>query len=83
VPIYDHLKIRVLPPNPKDPADVTESVMTFLANSFVLHNDNPDEMVGAPRVGATTLTRQPSDEFFQFLWLAIRKSLGSVVGGMK
>jgi len=83
VPIYDHLKIKVLPPDPNDPADVTESAMTFLANAFVLHNDNPDEMVGPPKVGATTLTRQPSDEFFQFLWLAIRKSLGSVVGGMK
>ena len=82
VPVYDHLKIKVLPPDANDPSDIREAAITLLANSLVLHNDNPDEMKGAPKVGTTKLTRQPTDEFFQFLWLAIRKSLGAVVGGM-
>ena len=83
VPIYDHFKIKVLPPDPNDPPDLMEGVKTFLANALILRDDNPDDKGGTPKVGVTTLQRQPSQEFFQFLWLAIRKSLGAVVGGMK
>ncbi len=83
LPIYDHFKLKVLPPNPGDPPDIEESVKTFLANLIVLRDDNPDEDGGPPKVGVTTLARQKPIEFFQFLWFAIRKSLGAVVGGIK
>lgn len=83
LPLYDHFKIKVLPPDPNDPPDLMEGVKTFLANLLILRDDNPDEDGGPPKVGVTSLARQPSQEFFQFLWYAIRKSLGAVVGGMK
>lgn len=83
LPLYDNFKLKVLPPDPNDPPDIMEGVKTVLANLLILRHDNPDEDGGPPKVGVTSLTRLPPQEFFQFLWFAIRKSLGAVVGGMK
>ncbi len=83
LPLYNHFKLKVLPPNPNDPADIVEGAKTFVANTFILRDDNPDDAGGVPMTGITTLARQTPQEFFQFLWFAIRKSLGSVVGGFK
>jgi hypothetical protein len=83
LPIYDHFKLKVLPPDPHDPPDIQEKAETFIANTFILRDDNPDENGGPPVSATTTLVRQQPQEFFQFLWLAIRHSLGTVVGGFK
>ncbi len=82
-PIYNHFKLRVLPPDPHDKRDFEEGVKTFIANSFILRDDDPDEKGGPPITATTTLARKPDEEYFQFLWFAIRQSLGKVVGGFK
>ncbi|MDP4287648.1 MAG: hypothetical protein Q8922_06905, partial [Bacteroidota bacterium] len=82
-PIYDHFKLKVLPPDPNDPPDIEEGIKTLAANLLVLRDDNPDEGGGPPKTGRATLERQPTQEFFQFLWYAIRRPLGMVVGGFK
>jgi hypothetical protein len=82
-PLYDHFKLKVLPPRPNDKPDIEEGVKTFVANNFILRDDDPDEKGGPPITATTTLAYQRSDAFFQFLWFSIRKSLGTVVGGFK
>ncbi len=82
-PIYNHFKLKILPTDPADPRDIEESVKTFVANTLILRDDDPDEDGGPPVTATTSLQRAQSEEFFQFLWFAIRKSLGTVVGGFK
>lgn len=81
-PIYNHFKIKILDTEPGTPG-LGHRLETFAANTFVLRDDNPDEDGGAPVTATTTLSRDSSEEFFQFMWFAIRKSLGTVVGGFK
>ena len=81
-PIYNHFKIRILDTEPGTPG-LGHRLETFIANTFVLREDNPDEDGGPPVTATTSLTRTQSEEFFQFLWFAIRQSLGTVVGGFK
>ena len=82
-PIYHELALKVLPSDPKDPADLKEGAETFIADNFILRRDNPDDKGEKPVSATTTLTRKNEQEFFQFIWLALRQSIGTVIGGFK
>ncbi|HEY3874728.1 MAG TPA: hypothetical protein VGM92_04590 [Candidatus Kapabacteria bacterium] len=82
-PIYNHFKLRMLPPKPDERRGVMERLKTFVADNFILRDDDPDEKGGPPITATTTLARKGNDEYFKFLWMAIRQSLGKVVGGFK
>jgi hypothetical protein len=83
LPIYHHFKVRVLPTNPLDKPDLEEGVKSLIANAFIVHDDNPDDPHGKPRVATMSLTRKPDQAIFQFIWLSIKQPLGKVVGGIK
>jgi hypothetical protein len=79
-PRYENVSVDVLPDNAKESGGLLEGIKSFVANTFVLRTNNVDNVYGKAISGTTTLTRSHSEEFFQFIWLAIRKSIQKVVG---
>ncbi len=79
-PRYENVSVDVLPDNAKEHGGLLEGIKSFVANTFVLRTNNVDNVYGKAISGTTTLTRSKSVEFFQFIWLAMRKSLQKVVG---
>jgi hypothetical protein len=80
-PYYKNLAMKILPQDPGAPRGIMEGLKTFVANTFVLHSENLDKN-GTPAESATiTLRREPHQEFLQFIWITLRKSLGKIIGG--
>lgn len=80
-PLYSGFKVKVLPKDPAAKPGLMEKLKTFIAKTFILDASNPDDNALLP--GTTSLARAPSQEFMQFIWLSLRKSLGKVVGGFQ
>ena len=80
-PAYHKLRISVLPPDSNDRGDIVESVETLAAKLFIIRADNPDDNEDAPISATTTRSRAKTEELFQFIWIALRQALGSVIGG--
>jgi hypothetical protein len=82
VPVFKDFKIKVLAKDPNKKPGLMEKIETFVARLFVVEDENPGES-GNFKVGVTTTTRTKDEEFLQFVWAAVRKSLGSAVGGFQ
>ena len=80
-PLYSGFSVKVLPKDPNAKPGFMEKLKTFIAKTFILDKENPDDHKILP--GTTSLVRIPSQEFMQFIWLSLRKSLGKVVGGFQ
>ncbi len=77
-PHYKDLSMKILPKEAGATRGLLEGIKTFVANTFVLRSNN----IGPSAIsGTTTYRRQNSEEFLQFIWIALRKSLGKVIGG--
>jgi hypothetical protein len=79
-PRYTDLSMNVLATKVKESRGIFEGIKTFFANTFVLRTTNIDNGNDKAFSGTTTYTRSNKEEFFQFIWLALRKSIGKVVG---
>jgi hypothetical protein len=79
-PVYHDLSVKVLAKDPNGNRGILEGIKTFLANTFKVRGNNIEED-GKPAVSATTTMQRTRDqEYLQFVWLALRKSLGKVIG---
>jgi hypothetical protein len=59
--------------------DIIQDIKSFIANSFVIEADNPED--GEPaRTGRVQYTVQPRDAFFKRLWVPLRTGLVSLFG---
>lgn len=82
-PVYKDLSMRILPTSVHEERGILEGIKTFVANSFILRSTNVTQK-GRRVVSATTRTTHRNDqELIAFIWVAIRKSLGSVIGGFE
>jgi hypothetical protein len=82
-PRYKDLAMKVLPKQPGEKGGIIEGIKSFIANTFVLRASNLDKD-DIRAVSATTMLRRlPHEEFLQFIWFALRKSLGKVIGGFE
>jgi hypothetical protein len=79
-PQYRDVSLRVLPTNVKDTRSFFDGVKSFIANTFVLRTTNVDDASSKATSATTTYVRTPKQEFFEFIWLALRKSIQKVVG---
>jgi hypothetical protein len=79
-PRYTDVSIDVLATDAKQHRGILEGIATFVANSFVLRTNNVDNGNNKAVSGTTTYLYSSKEEFFQFIWLALRKSIGKVVG---
>ncbi len=80
-PRYHDLSMKVLNEKPRESRGILEGITTFLGNLLVLKSNNMDKPGKPALTSATTLSRAQTSEFFEFLWLALRKSIGKLVGG--
>ncbi|MDP4221302.1 MAG: hypothetical protein Q8916_08290 [Bacteroidota bacterium] len=80
-PRYQGLSMKILPNEPGATRGLWEGLKTFVANTFVLRSSNLDKDDIKATSATTTLARKPDEEFLQFIWFALRKSLGKVIGG--
>ena len=80
-PRYHNLSMKVLNDKPKESRGILEGIKTFLGNLLVLKSNNMDKPGKPALTSTTTLSRAKTSEFFEFLWLALRKSIGKLVGG--
>ena len=79
-PRYEDVSIDVLATDAKQNRGILEGIKTFVANSFMLRTSNVDNGDKKAFSGITTYNYSKDEEFFQFIWLALRKSIGKVVG---
>jgi hypothetical protein len=80
-PEYHELSLKVLPPRLDDPPDLEEGVKSLITNALIIRRDNPDDKGETPVSATTTRTRAKIEELFQFIWLALKQSLGKLIGG--
>jgi hypothetical protein len=79
-PRYEDVSMSVLTTSVKDKSGILEGIQSFIANTFVLRTNNVDNGDTKAVSGTTTYIYSKDEEFFQYIWLALRKSIGKVVG---
>jgi hypothetical protein len=82
LPVYHNFSMKVLTKNPHEQRGFAEAIKTFFASTFVVRGNNP-KALGGLKTGITSRNRIRTEDFFQFLWAGVRKSLGQVVGGFQ
>ena len=79
-PRYRNLNMRVLSTDVRKGRGILEGLKSFIANTFVLRTNNIDT-VDVKAVSATTVSLYSRrQEFFEFIWIAIRASILKVIG---
>jgi hypothetical protein len=79
-PQYRGISMRVLPDDVKASRSFFDGIKSFIANTFVLRTTNVDDGSTKAKIGTTTYVRTKKQEFFEFIWLSLRRSLQAVVG---
>jgi len=74
-PQYEDISMNVMATGAKEKMGIMEGIKTFIANSFVLRTNNVDAPGKKAFAATTTYTYSKKEEFFQFIWLALRKSI--------
>ncbi len=82
-PNYKDLYIKILPSSTNKKRGILETIKTFVANNFILNSTNIDKYDRKAKSATTTLSRKNEQELLQFIWVAVRKSLGKVIGGFE
>jgi hypothetical protein len=73
--LYNDLKVNLLRPD-----DSKKAVISFLANTFVINNNNPVKPGDVPRFGEVSYTRPYNSPFFKTLWQALLSGLKPGIG---
>lgn len=82
-PQYEGLSMKILPKEPGQSGGLLNGIKSFLANLFILRASNFDKDDIKAVSATTTRRREPKEELLQFIWYALRKSLGKVIGGFE
>lgn len=76
---YTDLKVKLLSEAENGKAPKKKGFLSFLANTLLIKNNNPDKGE-APRVARTTFTRTPAASFFNELWKGVFIGIREIVG---
>jgi hypothetical protein len=79
-PRYTDLQMKILPDDAKQSGGILEGIKSFVANTFVIRTTNIDEGNTKAYSARTRYHRSRKEEFFQFIWYGMRKSIRQVVG---
>ncbi len=82
-PQYEGLSMKILPQVPGQSGGLLNGIKSFLANLFILRASNFDKDDIKAVSATTTRRRDQHEELLQFIWYALRKSLGKVIGGFE
>lgn len=79
-PSYSDLSMEIMSTDVKKSRGILEGIKTFIANTFVLRTQNADKD-GTKAISETTTTLYSrKQEFFEYIWIAMRKSILKVLG---
>ena len=79
-PRYTDLNIKILADGVKESRGILEGLKTFIANAFILETENIDSKDKKAASFTTSRTRGRKEEFFEYIWLAMRKTIQKVIG---
>ena len=79
-PRYTDLNIKVLADGVKESRGILEGLKTFIANAFVLNTENIDTKDKKAVSMTTSRTRGKKEEFFEYIWLAMLKTIQKSIG---
>jgi hypothetical protein len=79
-PEYSGLSMKVLANDVHEHRNLFDGLKSLIANTFVLRTENMSTPAKHAYEGVTTYRRSSKEEFFEFIWLALRRSIGKVVG---
>jgi hypothetical protein len=73
--IYQDLEIAILDKLNGTEQGLENRVASFLANAVKIRGANAPNTSGSIKTGVVEYTRQPDDEFLQFVWFALRSGV--------
>jgi hypothetical protein len=79
-PLYKDLNIKILADGVKEGRGIIEGLKTFIANAFILETENIDSKDEKALSATTSRTIGKKEEFFEYIWLALRKSILKMIG---
>lgn len=78
--LYSDLKIKLYGDPEAGEKPKKKGLLSFLANTLLIKDNNPDKKGEAPRIARITFTRTPAASFFNQLWkgvfIGLRESAG-------
>jgi hypothetical protein len=80
IPQYHDLSLKVLGKDAQTKTGILEGIKTLIAKTFTIRGNNMGHEENKPFGATTSLRRTKDREFLEFMWLALRKSLGKVIG---
>ncbi|HEY6172777.1 MAG TPA: hypothetical protein VIX80_11010 [Candidatus Kapabacteria bacterium] len=79
-PRYKDLNIKILADGVKEGRGIIEGLKTFIANNFILETENIDSEDEKALSVTTKRVAGKKEEFFEYIWLALRKSILEAIG---
>ena len=76
---YEHLKIALLDRQTGSAAGLDDRFTSFLANLLKLRSSNAPGNSGLMKEGKVNYTKQPQEEFLEFLWFALWSGVKDVI----
>ncbi|KER09492.1 MAG: hypothetical protein HY22_11200 [[Candidatus Thermochlorobacteriaceae] bacterium GBChlB] len=77
--IYKDLSLKVLPQNRKYQAGLLEGVISFVANTFVVHRECKIEKGKPLRSGKIAVRKKKEKAFFEFFWETLWQGIQGVI----
>jgi len=77
--IYKDLVVAILDPTTGTEKGFSNRLASFLANALKIRNANVPDASGLMKEGQVNYTRQPGDEFVEYIWTALRGGVLDVV----
>ena len=77
--LYNDLKVDVLRKD-DEKGYTKKSLLSFLANSFIVKENNPDEPGDKPRTATVIFKRPWNFPFFQTVWLSVLSGIKPIAG---
>lgn len=78
-PFYSGLSVHELNINTGKRSGIMEKINSFIANTFIIKKNNPDGNE-AVQSATTVYIRKSDNAFLEYVWIALRTALGSIVG---
>lgn len=79
-PRYKDLNFKILADGARESRGIMEGLKTFIANTFILETENVDSDDEKAKSFTTSRIYGKKEEFFEYIWLALRKSIQKAIG---
>jgi hypothetical protein len=78
--VYEGLNLSAIDGRTGSARGLGDRLASFVANTFTIRGTNLPDQAGAVKLGEVIYRRKRDDQFFQFVWLALRSGVQDIVG---